>query len=78
MNGECFNMNVFIVVYCMLLLLLYIKVMNVLIGKWVVVKVNDCGLFKCGCVFDLLYVVVKVIGFVYVGMGCVKIEGLLL
>lgn len=47
-NGEIYNMNVMMVVYFILLLLLFVKVMNLSNGRFEIFWVNDWGFFVCG------------------------------
>lgn len=57
-NGEIYDMFVMIVVYKILLLFSFVWVINLDNGKFVIVCVNDCGLFYDDCIIDLFYFVV--------------------
>lgn len=64
LNGEIYDMYLMMVVYKMLLILSYVKVINMDNGKLIVVRVNDCGFFYDGRIIDFSYVVVYKIGVV--------------
>lgn len=76
-SGELFDMYCFIVVYWILLLFIYVRVINLDNGKSLVVCVNDWGLFYFECIIDLFWVVVVWFGIEGKGIGCVWVEVLI-
>lgn len=73
-SGECYNFNVMIVVYCMLLFGICVWVINFDNCCSVVVWINDCGLFCCGWIIDVLCKVVEGLGMICSGVVLVWIE----
>lgn len=60
-----------IVVYFIFLLLSYVCVINMMNGVFIIVCVNDCGFYECGCIIDFLSKMVEM--FDMKGYGIVKV-----